>query len=420
MKYNTRFIVVICCLVAAFCIVPLFLRPSAVLGANDGSRWDTVWSLTHGQGYIIDDSPYRTVDKVYNHGHYYSSKPALLPALIAAIATPISRVSGATLPDQDHILVPIVLIIINALPFVLIIYCFGKWLDGLPYGGFTKAFCLLTAAFGTYLTAYNTSLNNHTVAAAAVMVTLILGSRIATADSQRPALFFACGILSAWVVANELPAGFFCILTFCYLWKLDRSKTMAYFVPGALIVTLLFFGCTYWATGGFVPYYLRKSLYHYPGSYWDDPLHTGAAKDPLAAYILNYIVGHHGIVSLSPVLVFGLIGMFSAQTSARLRFCTIVLTGINCAFVFLATHDYGGPCQGPRWFIWLIPFWLFCMPAVVERFGRSSLGKYILIESLIWSFCSVCYATFAYPSGPWSISWLHELMLECHLTPFAI
>jgi hypothetical protein len=418
-KYSNRFIILVCCAVAVFCIVPLFLLTRVVLGPNDASRWDTVWSLTHGKDYVIDESPYWTVDMVYNHGHYYSTKPALLPALVAAIASLASSATGATLPNQDYILIPIILIVINALPFVLVIYYFGKWLDDLPYSDFTKAFCLITAAFGTYLTAYNISLNNHTVAAVAVMLTIIIGSRIITDHAQNALHFCACGVLSAWVGANELPAGFFCVLTFGYLWKIDKVKTLKFFAPGALIVTILFFGCTFWATGGFVPYYLRKELYYYPGSFWNHPQGISAAKDSLGVYILNFIVGHHGIISLSPVLLFGLLGMFSHRTSAPLRSGAIFLTVINCAFVFSTTHDYGGHCQGPRWFMWLIPIWLFCMPPVAERLSGSTLGKCILIESLLWSFGSICYAIFASPYGPWGVSWLHQLMFNYHLTDYS-
>jgi hypothetical protein len=417
-KYTNRFIILVCYIVVVFCVVPLLFRTRAVLGPNDASRWDTVWSLTHGKGYVIDESSYMTADKVYNHGHYYSTKPALLPAFVAAITSLASCATGATLPNQDYILIPIVVTIINVLPFVLVIYFFGKWLADLSYSDFTKAFCLITAAFGTYLTAYNTSLNNHTVAAVAVMLTMLSGSRISTDHAQNALHFFACGVLSAWVVANELPAGFFCVLTFGYLWKIDKVKTLKFFAPGALIVTILFFGCTFWATGGFVPYYLHKELYYYPDSFWNHPTGISSAKDPLGVYILNFIVGHHGIVSLSPVLLLGLLGMFSPLTSAPLRFGAIFLTIINCAFVFSTTHDYAGTCQGPRWFMWLIPIWLFCMPPITERLSRSTLGKCVLFESLVWSFGSVCYATFASPSGPWSVSWLHQLMLDGHLTNY--
>jgi hypothetical protein len=410
-KYSNRFIILVCGAVSIFCIVPLvFFHSRAVLAANDASRWDTVWSLTHGEGYVIDEAPYETADKVRNHGHFYSSKPALLPTLVAALSLVVSGITGATLPDKDYILVPIVVTLINTLPFALVMYHFGRWLAGLPYSDFTKMFCLLTAAFGTYLTAYNTSLNNHTVAAVALLFTLIIGSRISAVRPARARDFLACGLLSAWVVANELPAGFFCVLIFLHLWRIDRAKTVKFFVPGALLVTILFFCCTRRATGGFIPFYLRKNLYHYPGSFWNEPQMIFGWNDSRAVYIFNFILGHHGLISLSPVLLFGLWGMFTKQTPAPLRFAAIALTAINSVFIFSVTHDYGGNVQGPRWFMWLIPFWLLCMPPVVERFGNSTFGKLILMEVLAFSFASLCYATFAWPSGPWSPSWIYVLM----------
>jgi hypothetical protein len=417
-NYGKRFIVLVCCAVAVFCVVPLLLRPNAVQGKNDGSRWNTVWSLTHGKQYAIDDAPYETQDKVYNHGHWYSTKPALLPAVLAALATLVSHVTGATLPDHDKLLVSIILIFVNVLPFSLVLYFFGTWLKGGIFSEFTKGFCLLTAAFGTYLTAYSTTLNNHTVAAVAILFTLLTGSRIATTPSPSGLSFLACGLLSAWAVANELPAGFFCVLVFVYLRRIDNPKAMKFFVPGVLLVTVLFFGCTFWATGGFVPFYLHKELYNYAGRPPGTPPYLFGTKDSRAVYILNYIVGHHGVISLSPVLLFGLIGMFSRRTPGPLRLGALILTGIQCVFVFFAIHDYAGTCQGPRWFFWLIPIWLFCLPPVVEQLGRSTFGRCVLIESLLWSFGSVCYATFAWPSGPWSVSWLHEWMRYWHLTNY--
>jgi len=71
------------------------LRQPTLMGANDISRWCTVWSLLERGGYIIDDCPWQfdTQDKVFRAPkeasgsspgqepvkHFYSSKPALLP-----------------------------------------------------------------------------------------------------------------------------------------------------------------------------------------------------------------------------------------------------------------------------------------------------------------------------------------------------
>src|SRR6516165_12480880 len=75
----------------------LTLKLPTQLGANDISRWCTVWSLLERGTYAIDDCPWqsRTQDKVFRAApfqevakgqkpveHYYSSKPPLLPTMI--------------------------------------------------------------------------------------------------------------------------------------------------------------------------------------------------------------------------------------------------------------------------------------------------------------------------------------------------
>ena len=74
-----KWITMLIALVASGLILGVMLRLQMVSGANDASRWNTVWSLTNGKGYTIDDAPYSTIDKVRRDGHFYSSKPPLMP-----------------------------------------------------------------------------------------------------------------------------------------------------------------------------------------------------------------------------------------------------------------------------------------------------------------------------------------------------
>ena len=85
------------------------LRQPTQMGANDISRWCTVWSLLERGTYVIDDCPWQieTQDKVLREPkgasgpspgkHFYSSKPALLPTLIAGILYPARMATGVPL-----------------------------------------------------------------------------------------------------------------------------------------------------------------------------------------------------------------------------------------------------------------------------------------------------------------------------------
>ena len=89
------------------------LRQPALMAANDISRWCTVWSLLERGSYVIDECPWQidTQDKVFRSPkgaigspdgqepvrHYYSSKPAILPTLIAGILYPARLATGVPL-----------------------------------------------------------------------------------------------------------------------------------------------------------------------------------------------------------------------------------------------------------------------------------------------------------------------------------
>ena len=88
---------------------------TAFLSANDRSRWCTIASLVEHGTYEIDQQiaitndakrhPWDTIDKVRHQGadgkqHYYSSKPPLLPTMIAGVYWLMSQVTPMTLTEQ--------------------------------------------------------------------------------------------------------------------------------------------------------------------------------------------------------------------------------------------------------------------------------------------------------------------------------
>ena len=95
------------------------LRIQTQLTANDISRDCTVWALLERGTYAIDDCPWQTEtqDKVFRAAneasgsstgqepvkHFYSSKPALLPTLIAGILYPARVVTGVPLGKKQEL-----------------------------------------------------------------------------------------------------------------------------------------------------------------------------------------------------------------------------------------------------------------------------------------------------------------------------
>ena len=108
-----RFVALIVIGAATAQALGLTLKMPTQLEANDISRWCTVWSLVERRTYAIDDCPWqsRTQDKVFKPDpfraappgttqrvmHFYSSKPPLLPTLIAGLVYPFRVATGVPL-----------------------------------------------------------------------------------------------------------------------------------------------------------------------------------------------------------------------------------------------------------------------------------------------------------------------------------
>ena len=392
------------------------LRLQPVSSSNDKSRWSTVWSLNAGHGYVIDETPYPTIDKVKREGHFYSSKPALLPTLIAGLVWAIGLVTGMTLPDNQGFIVRFVLVLINLLPFAWLLVLYSRLLQRLGFETSTVLYCLCAAGLGTYLTAYSVTLNNHTLAATATFFALYCFIRIAYEGQRDWKYFGICGLCAAWAVANEMLAFPLALILMVWLFRIAPKATAAWFLPPAVLVGSAFLLTLYLSTGGLLPYYwyFDTPLYQYEGSYWNQPSGIDAADDPKWFYLFNLILGHHGVLSLTPVFILSFVGFFVKDRLQGVYRMGGILTLAMVVFYTLQTNNYGGNCQGARWLFWLIPFWLLTLPAVVRQVLQVRPYRWLAYLLLVVSLSSVGFALSGHKEigrpGPWSSSWLHLAM----------
>jgi hypothetical protein len=444
----------------------LTLRTPTQLEANDISRWCTVWSLVERGTYSIDDCPWqaKTQDKVrkadvFDKGnpnapqHYYSSKPALLPTMIAGAIYPFRKLTGVPLeadvlqprtprPDRpDQTLEPVrwpvhvfyfkpTIVALNVIPYLIFLILFARYLDRTVRNDWAWFAGLISAAWGTQLVIFNSTLNNHSVAAYSAFFAIYALLRIwetPTApkyveDEDAPlprtpyGAYAAAGFFGAFAACNELPAASFGVLLFLLVLIRSPKATMLAFVPAAAIPCLAFLATLYFSTGGFTPFYAEFGgpSYEYEGSYWKHPLEMDwfdKNPEPHRLYLLHLTVGHHGMFSLTPVFLLAippmLRGLFGADRRiAGLSRLTFVLSGGLIAFYVYKTHNYGGSTQGPRWLFWIYPFWLM-LAAVGFEAGQSHRGaRWFGLFLLALSVFNVGYGL----RNPWSHPWVLDLL----------
>src|SRR5262249_62146960 len=85
---------------------------------------------------------------------------------------------------------------------------------------------------------------------------------------------------------------------------------------------------------------------------------------------------------------------------------TLVLTVVVVGFYLIRSNNYGGWTAGPRWLMWLTPLWLLTMLPVVDRLGRSRVGRLVAYLLLGGSMMSMSYPGW----NPWRHPWGYRFM----------
>jgi hypothetical protein len=402
------------------------------LSANDRSRWCTVVALVDQGRFSIDDIIQRpgwnTIDKVYHRGrdgqpHYYSSKPTLFPTLLAVPYAVVKAATGWSLLQRPILVGRLLIFFINGL-FVWLLfgavigmarrYCVTRW--GL-------VFTVAVITWGTFLTTFAVTINNHLPAAA--MIAVALNHLLAIWLDGDDALhhFVIVGLTSALAASFELPALAFFAMALCGLLLFWPRKTVLGFVPPALVVAAAFFGTNFQAHGTMVPAYAHRALgedwqttnwYNYPGSYWLRENRKGVdrGEPSVARYALHVLAGHHGIWSLTPIWFLSVLGVgYWAQRRGGLAIGLLVVATTTACLVFYiflresGDRNYGGVTCGFRWAFWLIPMFVVAMVPAADRISHHAVGRRIAYALLFISIASAVYGGLHPWQHPWPYAW---------------
>lgn len=477
-----------------------------MLSANDRSRWCTVCSLVDEGTYAIDSLVqirhpetkrrfWKSIDMVRHRGpdgreHYYSSKPPLFPTLLAGEYWALRQLTGLTLADHPFQVMRWMLVITNLLPLLVYFGVLWRCVERLAVTRAALLYVMAVATWGTFLTTFGVTINNHLPAAIAVLLAAAGALRIWHGATSWW-LFAGTGLAAAFAVANELPAlAFFACITLLVLWRAP-CRTFTAYLPAAAVVAAGFFGTNYLAHGTWVPPYAHRSdgpvvaqvpvaavseldqeripasvrdalaragmplsdvatvrvrtagqrwsiwnregahryaavatadaveirhwgnWYDYEGSYWNTErqgVDRGEASP--GVYAFHAVLGHHGVLSLSPVWllsIWGVAAMVRGRPEGYRLFGWMVLAVTAVCLVFyisrpMLDRNYGGVSCGFRWMFWFIPLWLICLVPAADRLLHSRWGRILALLLLAISVFSASYCA----ANPWSHPWLWQ------------
>jgi hypothetical protein len=422
------------------------LQSRPLQSANDRSRWCTVWSLVERQTYQIDDidrmPQWSTIDKVRYRSseeepwHFYSSKPPLLATLVAGLYSVERFTLGYGLFSDTEFVTRLLLFLVNVVPLLISLVVLRAVLVQLHCSAQVRFFVLAAAGFGSMLNPYYSTLNNHTPAAVCVVFCIAAAVKLwPDRDDSSPLAMCCLGFFAALASCFELPAALLGLAAFVFATRVNVRRTLTHFVPAAVIPLAAFFLTNWMATGGIKPFYMYYGTEVYEfvhegvPSYWMHPQDLDANSESTLTYLFHCVLGHHGIVSLTPVFALTLVGWIVAMVgsmvgaagrqidearSARrssIRLLTLggcLLTVLTLSFYLSRTqnYNYGGNSVALRWLIWLTPFWWIGMISALKHWLRNRFLAAIAFGLLFASVVSVSVSL----NQPWKTSWLYNSM----------
>ncbi|HEY8504153.1 MAG TPA: hypothetical protein VIL46_06190, partial [Gemmataceae bacterium] len=233
------------------------------------------------------------------------------------------------------------------------------------------------------------------------------------------ARFAVAGFAAGFAASLDLPAAAFLAGLGLWLLARDWKRTLLAFAPAALVPVAGFLLTNHLAVGMWVPVQAKfdSAWYEYPGSHWVKPKGTPGidfADEPKGVYAFHLLLGHHGVFSLMPVLLFSVAGMIRIAFGGRRpgggvpRWVGVLALAVSVAvtvFYVFKTNNYGGWTSGPRWLFWMIPLWLVCMLPAAEWAGRTRPRRLLGYALLAASVFAVSYPVW----NPWRHPWIYQM-----------
>lgn len=383
------------------------------LGDSLSSRLATAWSLTHAGTWHIDqpENPFTSlsVDKCELGGRMLSTKPPVIPLLITAQYLAMDTVTGVNLEEKASLkrFIQSITLTLSVIPFTLLLICFRSIMYRLSVPDLTRLQTLIMLAFATQLPGFSAQFNNHIPATAMLVVSLLCVITISQAKSSTSAsriklYYVVFGISGGLVFTMDLPLTIFVVFLGLYLLWHYPVQTILWGGLGMLIPLGVHFATMLWVTGSLLPVQVRPELYLYEASYWRNPMGIDALNEPKGTYLFHMTFGRHGIFSLFPVLLVGVVGAILATFRKDFpgRPYILACSGaivILFTYYVLRTNNYGGAAYGFRWALGIMPLLLLMGIPVTQYLLNKKLGRIVLAVLMLISIYSAweCY------NAPW-------------------
>jgi hypothetical protein len=401
---------------------------------------------------IIFEDGWESVDKVLHPSRleFYSTKPPLLAILAAGEYALLKKYFGWSIVEQRWEVIRTIVFTFNVIPLIVYLTVIAWLVERFAASDWARYYVVAVGGFATLVSPFLVTLNNHTVATASAAVAIYAMVRIVNCAESW--YFALAGLAAGFTACNELPATSLAVGLGVYLLYKAPLRTLALFIPLALLPVAALLVANYVQMGDWIPAYAKvdSEWYQYEGSHWrvapgqvkrgiDFAGRNGETK---ATYAFHLLLGHHGLFSLMPIMLLAVVGMAmltwrftrasqkrqpredpalawkssvprgtnplgSPTTTAQLLgVFTLLLSLVVIGFYVVWSDNYGGWSNGPRWLMWLTPLWLTVMLPALDVLSRNRWARALALVLLALSIASVSYQQWNPWRHPWIYNWL--------------
>lgn len=372
----------------------LLCKIEVSMAGMEASRMAVVEAVADQGVFYIENTHFRTVDKIVRDGHIYSDKPIVLSWCAAQMCKVITAVTGKNFSNSYSFMVYIVNVVFGCGANIICFLWLFRYLCRSSRGDMRlKLLFSLLCCCGTWLFSYMTILSNHVPAALAVTGIMVLLDKYRRRQDARAAAW--AGFCSGVLFTLDMVAGaVFLVTSVVSVWLTGNNEVrykhaLRCGVCGACIV-IFGLSLNHAAYGTILPLYVVSGGTFSPGV--NDKSHL--------MYFIETLFTYRGLFSYQPLLFM----VFPAVWFMRKKLCRNDWVMLFSAFIVIViyctiTNEFGGFAYGFRYLVCIIPVLVYYAARfILERKDirltccAAALGVAGIVTAFVGAYEPMCVA----------------------------
>ena len=380
----------------------LLCKLDVSMAGMEASRLAVVEAVADQGVFHIENTHFRTVDKVILNNHVYSDKPPTLSWCAAQVSKVITFCSGKNFTNSYAFMVFVMNMLFGCLVNTLVFLWLFALLCRSARGSMKlKLLFALLCACGSWLFSYMTIFSNHVPAALAatgVMVSLdkyrrrhdkraaawagFSGGVLFTLDFVCGAAFLAAAVPAVWLLAD----------------KTERLHHALRCAVSGLCVIFFSVSLNHAAYGTVLPLYIGSGGTFTPGT--DDK--------SMLLYFTEMLFTTRGLFSYQPFLLLVFPAVWFMRRKLKANDTAVLAASLAVIAIYgVITNEFGGFCYGFRYLIPVIPvLYFYAAKWVLESRNKklllfsAVLGLAGIVPAYIGAYEPMCVAFEGHRSPP--------------------